>query len=53
MILVTGATGEFGKHAVFSVAQANGELEMSDNSLEKLLGRKPTTSTEFLTKIYV
>lgn len=37
----------------FSVAQANGELEMSDNSLEKLLGRKPTTAKEFLTKIYV
>ncbi|WP_205677834.1 Rossmann-fold NAD(P)-binding domain-containing protein [Brumimicrobium salinarum] len=37
----------------FSVAQANGELEMSDNSLEKLLGRKPTTAKEFLTKVYV
>ena len=42
-----------GLFTAFSVAQANGELEMSDNSLEKLLGRKPTTSTEFLTKIYV
>lgn len=42
-----------GLFTAFSVAQANGELEMSDNSLEKLLGRKPTTAKEFLTKIYV
>ncbi|WP_107039566.1 SDR family oxidoreductase [Brumimicrobium mesophilum] len=41
-----------GLFTAFSVAQANGELEMSDNSLEKLLGRKPTTAKEFLTKIY-
>lgn len=41
-----------GIFTAFSVAQANGELEMSDNSLEKLLGRKPTTAKEFLTKIY-
>lgn len=42
-----------GLFTAFSVAQANGELEMSDNSLEKLIGRKPTTAKEFLTKIYV
>ncbi len=42
-----------GLFTAFSVAQANGELEMSDNSLEKLLGRKPTTAKEFLTKVYV
>uniref|UniRef100_UPI0040499D3B SDR family oxidoreductase n=1 Tax=Flavobacterium sp. TaxID=239 RepID=UPI0040499D3B len=41
-----------GIFTAFSVAQAKGELEMSDNSLEKLLGRKPTTAKEFLTKIY-
>jgi NAD(P)H dehydrogenase (quinone) len=41
-----------GLFTAFSVAQANGELEMSDNSLEKLIGRKPTTANEFLTKIY-
>ena len=41
-----------GLFTAFSVAQANGELEMSDNSLEKLIGRKPTTAKEFLTKIY-
>lgn len=41
-----------GLFTAFSVAQANGELEMSDNSLEKLLGRKPTTAKEFLTKVY-
>ncbi|MBD3892182.1 SDR family oxidoreductase [Olleya marilimosa] len=41
-----------GIFTAFSVAQANGELEMSDNSLEKLIGRKPKTAKEFLTKIY-
>ena len=41
-----------GIFTAFSVAQANGELEMSDNSLEKLIGRKPRTAKEFLTKIY-
>lgn len=41
-----------GIFTAFSVAQANGELEMSNNSLEQLLGRKPTTAKEFLTKIY-
>ncbi|WP_437372100.1 SDR family oxidoreductase [Maribacter litoralis] len=41
-----------GLFTAFSVAQANGELEMSDNSLEKLIGRKPTTAKEFLTKVY-
>jgi len=41
-----------GIFTAFSVAQANGELEMSDNSLEQLLGRKPTTPKEFLTHLY-
>lgn len=41
-----------GLFTAFSLAQANGELEMSDNSLEKLIGRKPTTAKEFLTKTY-
>lgn len=41
-----------GLFTAFSVAQSNGELELSDNSLEKLIGRKPTTAKEFLTKIY-
>lgn len=41
-----------GIFTAFSVAQANGELEMSDNSLEKLIGRKPTTARQFLAKVY-
>lgn len=41
-----------GLFTAFSVAQAKGELEMSNNSLEKLLGRKPTTTKAYLTKIY-
>ncbi|WP_086478561.1 SDR family oxidoreductase [Arenibacter amylolyticus] len=41
-----------GLFTAFSIAQSNGELEMSDNSLEKLIGRKPTTAKDFLTKIY-
>lgn len=36
----------------FSVAQANGELAMEDNSLETLLGRKPTTAKEYIKQIY-
>ncbi|KAB8153005.1 NAD(P)H-binding protein [Kordia sp. TARA_039_SRF] len=36
----------------FSIAQANGELELTNNTLEKLLGRKPTTPKAFLEKIY-
>lgn len=36
----------------FSVAQANGELELYDNHLEDFLGRKPTTLKEYLTKVY-
>jgi len=41
-----------GLFTAFSIAQANGELEMNDNSLEQLLGRKPTTTKQFLAKIY-
>ncbi len=41
-----------GLFTAFSVAQANGELELSDNSLEQLLGRKPTSAKQFLTKVY-
>ena len=48
-----GVPNEYiGLFTAFSVAQANGELEMSDNSLEKLIGRKPTTTKEFLSKTY-
>ncbi len=36
----------------FAVAQANGELELSNNSLEQLLGRKPITTKQFLNKLY-
>ena len=41
-----------GIFTAFAVAQANGELELSDNSLEQLLGRKPTTTKQFLATIY-
>ncbi|MBC6998097.1 SDR family oxidoreductase [Cytophaga sp. FL35] len=36
----------------FSIAQAQGELALQDPSLEQLLGRKPITIRETLTKIY-
>ncbi|MFC4097556.1 SDR family oxidoreductase [Euzebyella saccharophila] len=36
----------------FSIAQAQGELALQDASLEQLLGRKPITIRETLTKIY-
>ena len=39
--------------SAFSVAQANDELSLKDDTLEKLLGRKPTGVQEFLTSIYV
>lgn len=36
----------------FSLAQAKGELELKDPTLEKILGRKPYTVKEFLVSIY-
>lgn len=45
-------TDYIGIFTAFAVAQANGELELSNNSLEQLLGRKPTTTKQFLTKVY-
>ncbi|MDC6364647.1 MULTISPECIES: SDR family oxidoreductase [Flavobacteriaceae] len=36
----------------FSVAQAKGELDLMDDTLEKLLGRKPATAKQFLTQAY-
>ncbi|WP_236975033.1 SDR family oxidoreductase [Membranihabitans maritimus] len=36
----------------FSLAQAKGELELKDLTLEKILGRKPYTVKEFLVSIY-
>lgn len=36
----------------FSVAQANGELNVADGHLEDLLGRKPASVREFLEKSY-
>ncbi|WP_428742393.1 SDR family oxidoreductase [Tenacibaculum sp.] len=36
----------------FSLAQAKGELELSDNSLEILLNRKPTTIKEYLSNAF-
>lgn len=41
-----------GIFTAFSVAQAKGELALEDDSLEKLLGRKPTTAKEFIGQIY-
>ncbi|WP_020529329.1 SDR family oxidoreductase [Flexithrix dorotheae] len=41
-----------GIFTAFSVAQAKGELTLEDDSLEKLLGRKPTTAKEFIGQIY-
>lgn len=41
-----------GIFTAFSVAQANGELEMTDHSLQNLIGREPTTVKTFLTKVY-
>lgn len=36
----------------FAVAQAQGELDKESTDLEKLLGRRPTTVQEFLSKLY-
>lgn len=36
----------------FSQAQAKGEFDVADNTVEKLLGRKPTTVEDFLRKVY-
>lgn len=41
-----------GLFTAFSVAQAKGELELNDNTLEKLLGRKPTTMADFVKTVY-
>ena len=37
----------------FSVAQANGELELNNSNLEIFLGRKPKTVKEYLAKTYI
>lgn len=48
-----GVPAEYiGIFTAFSVAQANGELEVHDNSLEKLIGRKPTTANQYIEKVY-
>lgn len=48
-----GVPAEYiGLFTAFSVAQAKGELELNDSTLEKLLGRKPITAKVYLTKIY-
>ena len=36
----------------FAVAQAQGELDIESTDLEKLLGRRPTSVQEFLSKLY-
>lgn len=36
----------------FAVAQAQGELDKESTDLEKLLGRRPTSVQEFLSKLY-
>lgn len=41
-----------GLQASFSEAQANGEFDTNDNTLEELLGRKPTTLSQYLAKEY-
>lgn len=41
-----------GIFTAFSVAQAQGELEVADNTLEGLLGRKPTSTSEFISQVY-
>lgn len=38
--------------AGFSEAMAQGEFERTSNDLEQLLGRKPTTISEYLTTVY-
>ena len=41
-----------GLFVAFAIAQANGELELYNNSLEQFLGRKSVTTRQFLTKLY-
>lgn len=36
----------------FSVAQAKGELQLENNTLEQFLGRKPKTVQQFISEIY-
>ncbi|WP_304145366.1 SDR family oxidoreductase [Mesoflavibacter zeaxanthinifaciens] len=36
----------------FSVAQAKGELQLENNTLEQFLGRKPKTVKQYLTEVY-
>lgn len=36
----------------FAVAQVQGELDKESTDLEKLLGRRPTSVQEFLSKLY-
>ncbi|MEO0468427.1 MAG: SDR family oxidoreductase [Bacteroidota bacterium] len=48
-----GVPAEYiGLFAAFSVAQAKGELDIVDNSLEKLLGRTPTSANAFIKQVY-
>ncbi len=41
-----------GIFTAFSVAQAKGELDVEDDSLEKLIGRKPVTAKEYIAQVY-
>lgn len=41
-----------GIYSNFAVAQAQGELDIESTDLEKLLGRRPTSVKEFLSKLY-
>ena len=36
----------------FSVAQAKGELQLENNTLEQFLGRKPKTVKQYLIEVY-
>ena len=44
--------GEIGLMTQFSMAQAQGELDVASTDLENLLGRKPTTLKAYLETIY-
>lgn len=51
--LANGAPKEIAQMvAGFSEAMAQGEFERTSNDLEQLLGRKPTTISEYLTTVY-
>ena len=41
-----------GLFSSFAIAQAQGELDLTSNELENLLGRKPTPIKEFLKSVY-